>query len=137
MTDNWKNVERNVAKLLNGKRVPLSGGNNTFANGGDVEHSLYFIEVKQRKTLAIADWYEKTVSDCKKHKQEHKLPLLILHKHNKKKYLAVTELEFFQEYMWLVESIKTLDKDVQLQIRQMMDSKEREHNEVVEKYETI
>jgi hypothetical protein len=126
MSDNWKNVERNVAKMLGGKRVPLSGANNTFANGGDVEHPFYFIEVKQRKTLAISDWFYKMLEDMKKNKQEHKTPLLVLHKHNMKKYLAVSDIEFFQECYFLVNAIKQLDTETQSKIKNLVNNFEIE-----------
>ena len=39
----WKNLERKVATMLGGKRVPSSGAG---AIKGDVQHDIYFIECK-------------------------------------------------------------------------------------------
>ena len=43
-SNNWKKVEYKVAKILGGKRVPVSGRAEVIK--GDVEHSKYFVEVK-------------------------------------------------------------------------------------------
>lgn len=103
-SNNWKKVEYKVAKILGGKRVPVSGITRGFKE--DVEHKEYFIEVKTGKQIPkqvlkwyeefkkcdicvtlgyikiakksipkrILDWWEKTKAEC----PENKKPLLVM-----------------------------------------------------------
>lgn len=43
----WKNTERKIARLLNGRRIPVSGR----AGQPDIDHPFLAIEVKSRKQL--------------------------------------------------------------------------------------
>ena len=101
---NWKKVEYKVARMLGGKRVPVSGRARHYK--GDVDHEKYFIEVKSGKQVpkkvlkwygelkkskivktygfliipeeaipkVILRWYEKTEKEC----PEGKIPLLVM-----------------------------------------------------------
>ena len=81
MTSNWKNVERKLAELLNGKRVPITGR----ARGStpDIAHDKYSIEVKHRK--ALPEWIKDAIDQAEAaNVSEDKLPIVILHEKNSK-----------------------------------------------------
>lgn len=50
MAKNWKNVEREIAKILGGERIPITG---RVRDHGlpDIQHKKYSIEVKHRKVM--------------------------------------------------------------------------------------
>lgn len=58
-SNNWKKVEYKVARMLNGRRVPVSGSARGFK--GDVEHLKYFIEVKSGKQVPkkVLKWHNR------------------------------------------------------------------------------
>lgn len=66
----WKNLERKVAKVLNGQRTPVSGCG---AIKGDVQHSKYFIECKWGKQIpkTVLKWHDQL--------KKSSLPELVLH----------------------------------------------------------
>jgi hypothetical protein len=52
MTDKrWKHSEREIAKRIGGKRVPLLG-----REGTDLDHPVFFIKVKSRRSIAPYLW---------------------------------------------------------------------------------
>ena len=51
-TDNWKNVERGVAKLFGGTRTGSNGESRR-----DVEHPIFSIEVKHERYTKFEDAY--------------------------------------------------------------------------------
>ena len=85
-----KRHERNIAKLLGGKRLGVLGKE-------DVSHSKFSIECKSREKLPkwFADFWEQTIRNS----EPNKVPLLILHKFGQK-YLddwVVIRMEDFLE----------------------------------------
>ena len=64
-----KETERAVAKKLGGKRIGILGSE-------DVQHNLYSIEVKSRKSFVADNW----MNQCKKNNKENKIPLVVVHK---------------------------------------------------------
>lgn len=48
MSSQWKQMERNVAKLVGGKRYPANQGGRV-----DVESEDYVVQCKERKTLSL------------------------------------------------------------------------------------
>lgn len=67
-----KECEREVAKILGGKRVGILGNE-------DVAHPIYSIEVKSRKTFVARKWMEQ----CKKNNVDDKIPLVVVHEFNR------------------------------------------------------
>jgi len=59
VSNNWKKVEYKVERMLGGKRVPVSGRARGFK--GDVEHPVYFIEVKTGKQIpkTVLKWHQR------------------------------------------------------------------------------
>lgn len=115
----WKAMERRIAKWLGGKRVPLSGENNGFASG-DVDHKRLFIECKQRKSIAIARWWDKANKDKAKalgeHKDRKETVLIIQEKHSPR-YLALVDLDMIIETDAMVEVLDREPEDVKKRIR--------------------
>ena len=70
-TDNWKNVEREVAKLFGGTRTGSNGDSRR-----DVEHPVFSIEVKHRKSFP--DWLHSAYEQADREK-EHRIPIVVLH----------------------------------------------------------
>lgn len=79
----WKHVERKIAELLGGKRIPITG--RARGETPDVEHELFSIEVKHRENLPLwlKDAYEQAVESV----EEDKIPIVILHE----KYMKYTD----------------------------------------------
>lgn len=81
MTD-WKNVERKLAALLGGERIPITG--RTIGSAPDIEHSKLAIEVKVRSKLPAWIKYamQQAEQSAKKSKRAGDLPVVILHEKN-------------------------------------------------------
>lgn len=79
----WKSAERKVAALLGGKRNFITG---RMRDEGiaDVDHELFSIEVKHRKS-AIAAWIIDGMDQAVKSKKtpEH-IPIVVLHEKGQK-----------------------------------------------------
>ncbi len=71
----WKNVERQVAKILGGERVPVSGRQR--GSAPDIEHAWLSLEVKHRKTLPA--WLHDAMDQAVKSDKGGQLPMVILH----------------------------------------------------------
>jgi calcineurin-like phosphoesterase family protein len=83
-----KRHERNIAKLLNGKRLGVLGKH-------DVENETYSIECKSREKLP--KWFQQMWEQAVRNCEEDKIPLLVIHK-LRQKYLddwVVIRLEDF------------------------------------------
>lgn len=87
MTDKlWKQVERRIAKKLNGKRNPLSGRNSGNGTSSDVLHPDLYIEVKHRQRIPFQKVFHETV---KKGREENKIPVLILHQKSSRENIVM------------------------------------------------
>jgi hypothetical protein len=69
----WKHVERQIAKRLGGRRVPVTGR----AGRPDVAHPWLSIEVKFRRRLP--QWLAKAMEQAEKAATPGQLPLAVLH----------------------------------------------------------
>ena len=79
-TSNWKNVERKIADLLNGQRVPITG--RTRGSAPDIEHDEFSIEVKHRKLFP--SWLMDAFDQAIKSRKENQIPIVILHQERQK-----------------------------------------------------
>lgn len=82
MSRYWKPVERALAKLLGGERVPVSGRTRGWAP--DIKHHWLALEVKSRKNLPIflanaMDQAEKSAAWSKRRGEGDRLPVAIIH----------------------------------------------------------
>jgi hypothetical protein len=75
-TSNWKNVEREAAKLFGGVRTGCNGESRR-----DVEHPTLSIEVKHRKVLP--DWLHSAMGQAVR-EAEHRKPIVYLHERHMK-----------------------------------------------------
>jgi hypothetical protein len=66
-----KDSEREVAKILGGKRVGIMGGE-------DISHPDYSIEVKSRQSFVAKKWMEQ----AKRNSKGGKIPLVVVHAGN-------------------------------------------------------
>lgn len=71
----WKNVERRVAALLGGVRVPVTG--RARGSAPDVQHAVYAVEVKHRKRLP--DWLHEAMAQARAAQRDGQIPLVVLH----------------------------------------------------------
>ena len=71
----WKACERRVARLLGGRRVPVSG--RTRGDCPDVEHPTLSIECKSRKKLPA--WIEDAMKQAEASAKDGRLPVVVLH----------------------------------------------------------
>jgi len=69
----WKRVEREIAKRLNGRRVPVSGR----AGQPDIAHPLLAIEVKHRRRLP--QWLTRAVEQAEEAARPGQLAVAVLH----------------------------------------------------------
>lgn len=76
MTDKtWKQIERKVAALLGGVRVPVSGRQR--GDSPDVLHPTFSIEVKHREHLPA--WLFDAMQQAEASKRNEQIPLVVLH----------------------------------------------------------
>lgn len=71
----WKKIERKVAALLGGERVPVTGRQR--GSAPDVKHDVFSIEVKHRKELP--DWLLDAMRQAEASQRGEQIPLVILH----------------------------------------------------------
>ena len=93
----WKACERNVAALLGGRRIPVSGRGR--GDNPDIHHELFSIEVKSRKTIPA--WLEDAMRQAETSVKDGRLPVVVLHQ-DRTPYaesLVVLRLEDFAGYL--------------------------------------
>ncbi len=71
----WKTVERKIAAILGGTRVPVTGRQR--GSAPDIEHSHLSLEVKHRK--ALPGWIMEAMAQAQASKRNGQLPVVILH----------------------------------------------------------
>ena len=74
-TSVWKSVERELARLLGGERVPVTG--RARGNAPDIRHPYLAIEVKHRKMLP--EWLHDAMRQAVASVRGLQLPIVILH----------------------------------------------------------
>ena len=75
MDKTWKQIERKVAALLGGVRVPVSGRQR--GDSPDVLHPTFSIEVKHREQFP--DWLFDAMRQAEASKRDEQIPLVVLH----------------------------------------------------------
>ncbi len=71
----WKAVERRIAKILGGVRVPITG--RTRGSTPDIEHDTLSLEVKHRKKYP--DWLHDAMDQAIQSQKENQIPTVVLH----------------------------------------------------------
>ena len=78
MATRWKRVEREIARLLGGVRVPLLG-----RQGSDLDVPYLFVEVKSRKMIGAYLWDEfmaQILEGAAVAGETERLPAIVLHR---------------------------------------------------------
>lgn len=75
----WKTVERNIAKIIGGERVPITGRQR--GSSPDILHPYLSVEVKERQTLPA--WIHEAMEQAVAASLE-KTPIVILHEKGSK-----------------------------------------------------
>jgi hypothetical protein len=75
-----KQVEKEVAKRMGGKRVGILGKSDVELEESFKNHPLYSIEVKSRLKAACISWMNQAIRNCR----EGKIPIVRLHIKGKK-----------------------------------------------------
>lgn len=76
----WKATEREVARHLGGKRVPITGRQR--GDVPDVAHDVYSLEIKHRKVIPA--WIENAMAQARAAARPGQLPLAIIHQHGRR-----------------------------------------------------
>jgi hypothetical protein len=74
----WKRVERKIAELMGGKRIPLLG-----REGQDLDVPYFFVEVKSRKNIGEYLWKEyldQILTGAEVAGETIKVPAIVLHR---------------------------------------------------------
>ncbi len=77
---NWKVTERAIAKLLGGKRVPITGRQR--GDAPDIAHEWLSIEVKHRKKLPL--WLHDAMAQAVASRKRGQVPIVVLHEQRKR-----------------------------------------------------
>lgn len=100
-TSQWKNVEREVAKLLGAERVPITG--RTRGSAPDAKHPTLSIEIKHRKEIPA--WMHAAMEQAEASVRGEQTPIVVLHE-NRQRYqdsFVVVRLSDFQKLLGLTE----------------------------------
>ena len=93
----WKQAERRIAKLLGGRRIPVTGRQQ--GDVPDIEHDALSIEVKSRKALPA--WLLGALNQAQAASKNGKVPIAVLHQ-DRVPYaesLVVLRLEDFASHL--------------------------------------
>ena len=93
----WKACERQVAALLGGRRIPVSGRGR--GDNPDIDHKLLSIEVKSRKTIPA--WLEDAMRQAEVSVKGKRLPVVLV-QHDHRPYtesLVLLRLSNFADYL--------------------------------------
>jgi hypothetical protein len=107
----WKAVERKLAEILGGERVPVSGRSR--GSAPDIAHPFLSIEVKarQKHPALLVDAYDQ----ASKSKRGVQLPIVILHQQGQRHEndFVVFRLADFLEFKIEVDELLGVKKDEQ------------------------
>jgi hypothetical protein len=94
----WKHTERQIAKRLGGRRVPVSGR----AGQPDIAHPWLSLEVKHRRRLP--QWLSKALMQAEQSAAPGQLPLVVVHEAGTRygQSLVLLRLNDFEEWFGLV-----------------------------------
>ena len=105
----WKRTEREIAAILGGHRVPVTGR----ARGDvpDVAHRWLSIEVKSRRALPA--WLLEAVAQARAAATEYQLPVAILHQEGSRHGLdlVVMRLSDFEDWFGGIDHGKEANTD--------------------------
>jgi hypothetical protein len=92
----WKKTERSVARLLGGRRVPVTGRQR--GDAPDVQHEWLSVEVKHRRD--VPQWLLDAMRQAVASVRGQQLPVAVVHQHGRphSEDLVVVRLSDFVEW---------------------------------------
>lgn len=96
----WKATERHIARLLGGRRVPVSGRGR--GDSPDIAHPRFSIECKDRATLPA--WLLDALSQAEASAAPAQLPIAVLHRAGDRHNQALVVLRLADFVAWCGES---------------------------------
>ena len=90
----WKTCERQIAVLLGGRRVPVTGRSR--GDAPDVEHPTLSVEVKSRKRIPA--WLEEAMAQAEAAAKQPQLPIAVLHQDGRRYQDALVVLRLKDFY---------------------------------------
>ena len=93
MSDQWKKLERKVARKLGGKRVYRMG--NWGEGKVDVDHPVFSIECKEGKQ--VPKFYYKAMQQAKLY-DLNKVPIVVSHRYREREAMVTMRLKDFEEF---------------------------------------
>lgn len=60
----WKRAEREAARVLGGRRIPVPGRQGAGEDPGDVQLPGWYVEVRARRRVDLAAWWAHTQEDA-------------------------------------------------------------------------
>ena len=93
----WKRIERQIAEMLGGERVPVTGRQR--GSAPDIEHEVFSIEVKHRAGFP-PHWLEDALKQAEASAKLGQLPIAIWHGKNRpiKESIVMLRLADFQDW---------------------------------------
>ena len=73
----WKRTERQIAAIIGGQRVPVTGRGR--GDAPDIAHPRLSLEVKHRRTLP--GWLLDAMSQAEAASRDGRIPVAVLHRH--------------------------------------------------------
>ena len=95
----WKQVERRIAAILGGRRIPVSGRGR--GDNPDIDHPALCVEVKARASFPA--WLEDALKQAELSATEGKTPAVVLHQ-DRRKYPDALVVCRLSEFAGLVGS---------------------------------
>lgn len=105
MSKTWKNIERKVAALLGGERVPVTGRQR--GSAPDVQHELFSVEVKHREQLP--EWLFDAMRQAEASQRGGQVPVVILHQKGMPVNMSFTIFRL-SDIIELYEKIRRLEE---------------------------
>ncbi len=99
----WKHVERTIASMLNGRRVPVSGRQR--GDAPDIEHETLSVEIKSFKKVPGYSFYLDALDQATKSVSSDKagdIPIMIAHQkgcHHKKDLVVMFLGDFIEGFL--------------------------------------
>jgi len=105
MDKGWKQAERQVARIVGGRRVPVSG--RTRGDAPDIDHPRLAIEVKHRRK--VPEWILDAMNQAEQSAILDQIPVVVLHESGQryKQSLCVLRLE---QLLRLLENCSNSDR---------------------------
>lgn len=111
----WKAVERQIASIIGGVRVPITGRQR--GDAPDVDHPFLSVEVKERQTLP--SWLHEAMAQARAAKKTtDKHPVVILHEKGKQHAYDYVVMPLGIFVGWVLRIVKE-NEELRRQVEQL------------------